>query len=85
MLSTRTKNHGNYFHEMTDDEHREMLEALKKVRGFVVLSGYPNALYDTLGWKRVERVVLADGARKRIECLWLNPQCEREAPELFSA
>jgi DNA adenine methylase len=33
-------------------------------------------LYDGLyaDWMRVERETLADGARKRTECLWLSPK-----------
>lgn len=37
-------------------------------------SGYPSPLYDTLygDWVRVDREAMADGARPRTECLWLN-------------
>jgi DNA adenine methylase len=44
-----------------------------------MLSGYPYPAYDAAlaGWRRVERVSLADGARKRIEVLWLNWQEDR--------
>ena len=48
--------------------------ALRGLSGFVVLSGYPCALYDELfhDWQRAER---ADGARKRTEVVWLNRAC----------
>jgi len=61
--------------EMTDDDHREMALALRSVKGMVVMSGYPCALYDELfgDWERAERKAYADGAQKRTECLWLNP------------
>jgi DNA adenine methylase len=64
-----------YRHEMSDDDHRRLAETLHGVKGMVVLSGYPCALYDDLfgNWKRVEREAYADGARRRTECLWLNP------------
>lgn len=41
----------------------------------VVLSGYPSDLYDHAlpNWTRVQRDALADGARKRVEVLWINP------------
>lgn len=63
-----------YAHEMTAADHAELLAALRELRGMVVLSGYPAPLYDDAlkGWKRVERKALADGARPRIEVLWLN-------------
>lgn len=66
----------NYGHfEMTDDDHRELAGVLRSASGMVVLSGYRCALYDELfgDWERSEREAYAAGARKRIECLWLNP------------
>lgn len=65
----------NYAHEMTDDEHAQLLSFLGTLDGMVVLSGYPHPLYDEAlsGWRRVEREALADGARPRTEVLWLNP------------
>lgn len=76
---TRGQNMGeNYRHEMTDDQHRELATLLHSVRGMVVLSGYPCPLYDELyaDWKRVERKAFADGARERVECLWINPAAQ---------
>lgn len=68
-----------YAHEMSDADHAALLEALLRVEGMVVVSGYPAALYDDAlkGWHRVEREALADGARPRTEVLWLNPACRR--------
>jgi DNA adenine methylase len=45
------------------------------MRAMVVLSGYAHPLYDKAltGWRREERVALADGAKERIEVLWINP------------
>jgi DNA adenine methylase len=64
-----------YRHELTDADHIELLAALDALTGYVVLSGYPSPLYESaLGhWHRVEREALADGARPRVEVLWLNP------------
>lgn len=66
----------SYRHDMTDDDHRQLAEVLRSVRGFVVLSGYPSALYDELypDWERVESRAWADGAKERTECLWLSPR-----------
>jgi len=70
-----TYRRGAYRFEMTPDEHTELLAFVKTLRGAVVLSGYPSALYDDAlgGWHRVEIDALADGAKKRIEVLWINP------------
>ncbi len=63
-----------YAHEMSDGEHEEMLARIVGLEGMVVLSGYRSDLYDRKlsGWYRVEKAVLADGARRRVEVLWLN-------------
>lgn len=66
-----------YRHELTVDQHSELLDALCELKGMVVLSGYPSALYETAlsDWRRSETDALADGARKRTEVLWINPAC----------
>lgn len=65
----------SYRHEMSDADHERLAEFLHGVKGMVVLSGYPCELYDRLyaGWQRITKAAHADGARDRIECLWLNP------------
>ncbi len=85
-----------YTHEMTDGDHADLLEALCRLEGMVVLSGYPSALYDDAlkGWTRRTRTALADGARERTEVLWISPAASRAlaraeaardaAPSLFA-
>lgn len=65
----------DYKHELTDGDHERLAEALRNLRGGVVLSGYDSPLYQRLyrGWRRVERAAHADGARPRVEVLWLSP------------
>jgi DNA adenine methylase len=67
-----------YTHEMTDEDHRRLGAMLIGVKGKVVLSGYPCALYEELfaNWRRVESKALADGARERTEVLWMNFESE---------
>lgn len=64
----------NYTHEMSAAEHERLLKFLPELTGMVILSGYPSKLYDAAlaGWHRVERKAHADGARARIEVLWIN-------------
>ncbi|MBC7844100.1 MAG: DNA adenine methylase [Gemmatimonadaceae bacterium] len=65
-----------YRHEMTDEDHRALARALHRLEGMVLVSGYSCALYDRdlyPDWTRVRRATFADGARPRVECLWLNP------------
>jgi DNA adenine methylase len=99
LMTTRsTKRYGKgayhtYKHEIGDEGHAGLLDALRGLSGFVVLSGYPSPLYDAAlpGWGRTERAALADGARERTEVLWLNPACvaaleaQRAQPQLFGA
>ena len=65
----------DYRHEMTEDQHESLADALKSLKGMVVLSGYRCELYDRLyqGWERVDHHAHADGASQRIESLWLSP------------
>lgn len=65
----------SYRHEMTDQDHVNLAAGLRGLRGHVIVSGYRCALYDELfsNWERVDRVAHADGARERVESLWLSP------------
>lgn len=70
----------DYNHELTDEQHIELLAFLQTLKGMVVLSGYPHPLYDGLtGWTRRTKTALADGARKRTEVLWINPMAVERA------
>jgi DNA adenine methylase len=84
--------HRMYRHELTPEDHRELLAFLCTLEGMVVLSGYPSPMYDDAlaGWQRIETSALADGARPRTEVLWLNRACssaldrDRGAGTLFA-
>lgn len=64
-----------YRSALTDARHIELLDCVQKVRGNVVLSGYPSPLYEAaLGdWRRVELPVSAHRGAPRLEVLWLSP------------
>lgn len=72
MLETR---HGKqYRHEMDQEDHEELLEALLRHKGKIILSGYDTRLYDSRlkGWHREETEYRSQvGSRKR-EALWMN-------------
>jgi DNA adenine methylase len=67
-----------YRHEMSEEDHDAMLATLSRLRGMVVISGYPSDLYEDRlkRWGRVECAARADGARARTEVLWLNPAAQ---------
>lgn len=77
VFSTRADLSKDYAHELSDDDHAELLDFVKSLAGMVVLSGYSSSLYENAlsDWRRAERAALADGARARTEVLWLNPHC----------
>ena len=76
---TRDKG-GDYAHEMDANQHRALLSFLCGLKGKVILSGYPLPEYDDElpGWLRVDRKALADGARERVEVLWMNFDAPRQ-------
>lgn len=59
---------------MTEEDHHELSCTLKRAKGAIILSGYPSKLYDEWyrGWFTVERDAHADGAKDRVEKLWMN-------------
>lgn len=77
VFETRSDLSKDYAHELSNEQHAELLAVLRGLSGMVVLSGYPCALYDDAlkGWLRVERKAFADGAAQRTEVLWINPAC----------
>lgn len=63
-----------YKHEMTDDQHKILLETLLKFKGKVMISGYENKLYDTMlkKWEKQKIKTLAENSIKREEVIWMN-------------
>lgn len=77
--STRTA--GGYDHEMTEEDHEELVTILLELEGKSILSGYPNPIYKRLekeGWVRRDYDVACHASGKskkprRTESLWLSP------------
>jgi DNA adenine methylase len=64
----------DYRHEMTKQDHADLLDCLTTLRGRVLLSGYASEMYDDAlsGWRRVEINTKADKALDRTEVVWMN-------------
>lgn len=79
LLNTRGGK--QYRYEMTEQDHVELLDALKQHKGTVILSGYPSELYDRelAGWSMIARKSYNQNADQRTEVLW----CNFEVPSLF--
>jgi DNA adenine methylase len=68
-----------YDHEMTRADHRDLLDLAIGCRGRVMISGYPDDLYDGLlaGWRCHRRGMPNHSGQgkskgRRTECLWCN-------------
>lgn len=81
LPETRYAGGGEYKHEMTPEQHEELLDTLGGIKGRFILSGYPSKMYDSyatrFGW-RCERIQIDNKAsgrktkEKKTECLWYN-------------
>lgn len=72
VTSTRVRQ-DLYDYELTDADHERLLRALIRVPAWVMISGYPSALYDRYlsAWRYVEIQVQTRGG-PRTERLWMN-------------
>ena len=68
-----------YEFEMTNDDHRQLLETILNVEGKVMLSGYHSNLYDKMlrNWNLKEFIKAnnSSGAKEKrmmTECVWMN-------------
>ena len=84
---------GTYRHELTQDDHGELVACLLSVRGMVMLSGYRHQTYNPLeraGWARIDYPTcthVRGSLTRRMECLWLSPSVARQEQNrnLFSS
>ncbi len=74
-----TRSGHRYRYEMNEEDHRVLAAFLKKLKGAVIVSSYPCELYETLysGWEKVEINTFADGARARVEQIFLSPAAQK--------
>lgn len=88
--SQRNVVQGCYRHEMTDEQHMELLGVLKNLQGMVVLSGYASELYERelADWQAHttgSRISAGRGTAIKTEVLWINAACQQRlaAPPAF--
>lgn len=81
LHETRTTRGEYGAHEMTTEQHVELLECLSVISGKFMLSGYFNPIYDRFAndhkWNRVDFDLPNNASSKKskqrkIECLWMN-------------
>ena len=75
-----------YNFEMTDEEHVEMCQFIKGLKGVVVLSGYENEIYSDIlsDWQKHHRKAFSDGAKERVETLYVNRENVKPQRQLFN-
>jgi len=75
-----------YAHEMSDQDHIELLDALDNHPGPVIISGYSCELYDNRlsHWTRKTKPALAEKGQIREEVIWINPVASEANKTLFN-
>jgi DNA adenine methylase len=72
-----------YANKITDEQHRELAEVLRNVKGKVALSSYHSLLMDELygDWQRVEskEKIIHSVKTARTEVLWINYKLKGKA------
>lgn len=63
-----------YKHEMSNEQHIELLKVLKASKSKIILSGYDNDLYNSElhDWTTTEKETTAQMGLHRTEKLWMN-------------
>lgn len=72
LLSTRKGN--MYHHEMTDEQHLQLLREIVNHPAKIMISGYESDMYNSVlkNWHKETKNTLAESSQKRTEVLWMN-------------
>jgi DNA adenine methylase len=91
--TTRKMDHrSRYQEEMGLEDHHALIDALLRMKGQAILSGYRNETVhgplEAAGWQRIDTKVslyasVQDKTQKRTECLWLSPGIQNQQMGLF--
>lgn len=86
-LEKRTRHDGYGAFEVSEEWHAAAAELLRRHAGYAVVSGYASDLYTDLyeshGWRRVDRAFQGNSGSTRVESLWLSPRTDRDSLPLF--
>lgn len=72
LLSTRTGK--QYKHEMSDNDHKILLQTIVQSKAKIMICGYQSDLYDQIlaGWHKEVFSSCAQGGGARTEIIWMN-------------
>jgi len=78
-----------YKHEMTPQDHLDLLRACRSLSGYVLICGYRSEMYlkELDGWQmrtKRARISAGRGGASREECVWMNPRCAASEQSLFA-
>lgn len=79
LPETRSTDGQRYYrHEMSDNDHIELLDKITLISGMAIISGYENDMYNDIlhGWVKKQiksRISSGRGTAIRIETVWLSP------------
>jgi DNA adenine methylase len=73
LLETR-KNRKVYRHELSSDEHKELLKLITTSKAKILISGYMNDLYQTYlsNWRLDKKINKDQAGNDKTECIWIN-------------
>jgi DNA adenine methylase len=91
LPETRSCNSNFYQHEMSLEDHAEMLVHLQELNGMVIISGYQSELYhsilvETYGWISKSKKAISGAAIKgkteRQEIIWMNKAVQNQQKQI---
>lgn len=70
----KTRSGRIYKHEMSNEQHEELLKSVLEHKGYVIISGYDNDIYREYlkDWKRETRTASTEMGGKGTEVIWMN-------------
>ncbi|NEP08748.1 MAG: ParB N-terminal domain-containing protein [Symploca sp. SIO2C1] len=70
--------HTPYEYEYSIEQHIQLIETVRSIKGKAIISGYPSSKYASLlkGWHRKETTSRATSGKDTMECLWIKPEIQ---------
>lgn len=74
LLDTRSAGRKQYKDEMTDEDHKELLQVLQKSQAKIMISGYASELYEEYlkDWRKIAFQSCSEMGHRRTEIVWMN-------------
>jgi DNA adenine methylase len=75
LAKTRKCPDKNYRHEMSENDHIDLADAIKSTKMMFIVSGYQSELYDRLyeGWETRTKLAMIEMSQYVTEKIWISP------------